>query len=60
MATQTSTSARFAFPVHGTARPNMRLKLPGGERSKGSGVLCAGAHNYRSITDALAGESPAA
>ena len=38
----------------------MRLKLPGGERSKGSGVLCAGAHNYRSITDALAGESPAA
>ena len=24
--------------------PNMRLKLPGGDRSKGSGVLCAGAH----------------
>jgi len=44
MATQTSTSARFAFRVHGTARPNMRLKLPRGERSNGSGVLCAGAH----------------
>ena len=30
---------------------NMRLKLPAGDRSKGSGVLCAGAHdlsfNYR-------------
>src|SRR2546422_1714170 len=24
--------------------PNMRLKLPGGDRSKGTGVLCAGAH----------------
>jgi hypothetical protein len=24
--------------------PNMRLKLSGGDRSKGSGVLCAGAH----------------
>jgi hypothetical protein len=24
--------------------PNMRLKLPGGDRSSGSGVLCAGAH----------------
>ena len=23
---------------------NKRLKLPGGERLKGSGVLCAGAH----------------
>jgi len=23
--------------------PNMRLKLPGGDRSKGSGALCAGA-----------------
>jgi len=31
--------------------PNMRLKLAGGGRSKGSGVLCAGAHelsvNYK-------------
>ncbi len=25
-------------------RPNKRLKLAGGDRSKGSGVLCAGAH----------------
>ena len=24
--------------------PNMRLKLAGDDRSKGSGVLCAGAH----------------
>jgi hypothetical protein len=24
--------------------PNMRLKLAGGDRSKGNGVLCAGAH----------------
>ncbi len=24
--------------------PNKRLKLPGGDRSRGSGVLCAGAH----------------
>ena len=26
------------------ALPNMRLKLAGGDRFKGSGVLCAGAH----------------
>ncbi len=25
-------------------RPNMRLKLPGGDRFKGIGVLCAGGH----------------
>ena len=24
--------------------PNMRLKLSGGDRSKGNGLLCAGAH----------------
>jgi hypothetical protein len=24
--------------------PNKRLKLAGGDRSKGSGALCAGAH----------------
>jgi len=24
--------------------PNKRLKLSGGDRSKGNGVLCAGAH----------------
>ena len=24
--------------------PNKRLKLSGGDRSKGTGVLCAGAH----------------
>ena len=27
-----------------SSRPNKRLKLTGGDRSKGSGVLCAGAH----------------
>ena len=26
------------------APPNKRLKLPGADRSKGSGVLCADAH----------------
>ncbi len=26
------------------ALPHTRLKLPGGDRFKGSGVLCAGAH----------------
>ena len=26
------------------APPNKRLKLSGGDRCKGSGVLCAGAH----------------
>ena len=28
----------------GKMAPNKRLKLAGGDRSKGSGVLCAGAH----------------
>ncbi len=27
-----------------SSRPNKRLKLAGGDRLKGSGVLCAGAH----------------
>ena len=27
-----------------SVRPNKRLKLAGGDRFKGSGVLCAGAH----------------
>jgi hypothetical protein len=35
-------------------RPNKRLKLPGGDRSKGSGVLCAGAHDL-SFNDGRAG-----
>jgi hypothetical protein len=41
-------------------RPNKRLKLPGGDRSKGSGALCAGAHELSFTDGALAGESPAA
>ncbi len=35
--------------------PNKRLKLTGGDRSKGSGVLCAGAHEL-SFNDRRAGE----
>jgi len=38
----------------------MRLKLAGGDRFKGSGVLCAGGHGLSSKTLAPAGESPAA
>jgi hypothetical protein len=34
--------------------PNMRLKLPGGDRFNGSGVLCAGAHEL-SFNDGCAG-----
>ena len=30
--------------VKGGEAPNKRLKLPGDDRSKGIGVLCAGAH----------------
>jgi len=45
--------------VKGTP-PNKRLKLAGGDRSK-EAECCALAHtNYRSTTDAPAGESPAA
>jgi len=35
-------------------QPNKRLKLAGGDRSKGSGVLCAGAHEL-SFNDGCAG-----
>ena len=35
--------------------PNMRLKLPGGDRSKGNGVLCAGAHELSFNDMALGG-----
>ncbi len=40
--------------------PNKRLKLTGGDRFKGSGVLCAGAHELSFTYTAPAGESPAA
>ena len=36
----------------------MRLKLPGGDRSKGNGVLCASAHEL-SFNDSCAGEEVA-
>jgi hypothetical protein len=36
-------------------RPNMRLKLAGGGRSKGNGVLCAGAHELSFNNPAPAG-----
>ncbi len=35
--------------------PNRRLKLPGGDRSKGSGVLCAAAHELSFNYTALGG-----
>jgi hypothetical protein len=41
-------------------RPNKRLKLTGGDRFSGSGVLCAGAHKLSFNDGSLAGESPAA
>ena len=44
----------------GMALPNMRLKLAGGDRSKGNGVLCAGAHEL-SFNDTVRDElGPAA
>src|SRR5437773_12555184 len=33
----------FSRPI-GRRRPNKRLKLAGGDRFRGSGVLCAGVH----------------
>ncbi len=42
------------------APSNMRLKLTGGDRFKGSGVLCPGGHGLSSNDLAPAGESPAA
>jgi len=40
--------------------PNKRLKLAGGDRSKGSGVLCPDGHGLSSTTLAPPGGSPAA
>ena len=40
--------------------PNKRLKLTGGDRSKGSGVLCPGGRGLTSNGLAPAVESPAA
>jgi len=40
--------------------PNKRLKLAGGDRFKGIGVLCPGGHGLSSNTLAPASESPAA
>jgi len=42
------------------APPNKRLKLAGGDRFKGNGVLCAGAHDLSFNGLAPAGGSPAA
>jgi len=42
------------------ALPNMRLKLTGADRSKGTGVLCPGGHGLSSNGLAPAGGSPAA
>ena len=38
------TTPRSSSGIGPLALPNMRLKLAGGDRSKGNGVLCAGAH----------------
>jgi len=46
--------------VQVTQLPNKRLKLAGGDRSKGSGVLYPGGHGLSSTTLAPAGGSPAA
>jgi len=43
-----------------SSRPNKRLKLTGGDRSKGIGVLCADVHRPTPSDLAPAGESPAA
>jgi len=43
-----------------SSRPNKRLKLTGGDRFKGSGVLCPGGHELSSNGLAPAGGSPAA
>ncbi len=40
--------------------PNKRLKLAGGDRFKGSGVLCPGGHGLSANGLAPAAESPAA
>jgi len=40
--------------------PNKRLKLAGGDRPRGSGVLCPGGLGLSSNTLAPASESPAA
>jgi len=40
--------------------PNKGLKLAGGDRFKGTGVLCAGAHELSFTILAPAGQSPAA
>jgi len=37
------------------ALPNKRLKLAGADRSKGNGVLCAGAHELSFNNAALGG-----
>jgi len=42
------------------ALPNKRLKLPGGDRFRGIGVLCAGALRLTLSHLVPAGESPAA
>ncbi len=44
----------------GTQPPNKRLKLAGGARFKGTGVLCSGGRGLSSTTLAPTGKSPAA
>ena len=51
--------ATFSLDV-GMPLPNQRLKLAGGDRPRGSGVLCPGGLGLSSNTLAPASESPAA
>ncbi len=45
----------FSFDNDKWLLPNKRLKLTGGDRSKGTGVLCAGAHELSFTRTARAG-----
>jgi len=40
----TVTKSWYSCRIHRSAVSNKRLKLAGGDRSNGSGVLCAGEH----------------
>ena len=48
-------SSRGGPPVFVLRQPNKRLKLAGGDRSRGIGVLCAGAHELSFICTARGG-----
>jgi len=58
-----ATASRGTWPrlsPRDSVRPNKRLKLAGGDRSRGSGVLCPGGRRLSSVILAPARTSPAA